>query len=113
MYSIVFYNSKNFPHRAYVDGSKYAAQLEKWYEYFPKKQFHFIKTEDFKTNPSKVYNETLEFLGLHKYELEEYKKIRERKYQKMNYTTRKNLSTFFKPYNDKLYKITGKNFQWE
>lgn len=107
------YNSKNFPHRAYVDSSKYVNQLEKWFEYFPIEQFHFVKTEDFKINPSKIYNETLEFLGLPKHELGEYKKIRERKYEKMNPTTRKDLLEFFKPYNDRLYKMTGKNFQWE
>ncbi len=107
------YYSKNFPHRAYIDSSKYVNQLEKWSEYFPIEQFHFVKTEDFKINPSKIYNETLEFLDLPKHELGEYKKIRERKYEKMSDTTKKDLLEFFKPYNDRLYKMTGKNFQWE
>jgi ubiquinone/menaquinone biosynthesis C-methylase UbiE len=107
------YFSKNYPHRAYLDGSKYVEQLEKWLEYFPLEQFHFISTEDFNNNPSKIYHDTLMYLDLPKHDLLEYKKLRERKYVKMNPDTRKKLSKYFKPYNERLYSLIGKNFNWE
>jgi len=107
------YSSKNYPHRAYISGSKYAEQLKKWFDYFPREQFHFVKTEDFNNNPSKVYNDVLKFLNLPKFELAEYKKFRERKYEKMNPETRKKLSEFFKPYNEELYSLAGIDFKWD
>jgi len=107
------YFSKNYPHRAYLDGSKYVEQLEKWLEYFPLEQFYFISTEDFNNNTSKIYHDTLVYLDLPKHDLLEYKKLRERKYVKMNPDTRKKLSEYFKPYNERLYSLIGKNFNWE
>lgn len=107
------YFSKDYPHRAYIAGSKYAEQLKRWMDYFPRKQFHFVKTEDFNKNPSKIYNDVLKFLELPNYELSEYTKFRERKYQKMNPETRRNLATFFKPYNEELYSLVGTDFKWE
>lgn len=107
------YSSKDYPHRAYTSGSKYAEQLKRWLDYFPREQFHFVKTEDFNENPSKVYNDVLKFLELPHYELAEYKKFRERKYEKMNQETRKRLSTFFQPYNEELYSLVGIDFKWE
>jgi ubiquinone/menaquinone biosynthesis C-methylase UbiE len=107
------YLSKNYPHRAYLNGSMYAEQLKRWFEYFPKEQFHFVKTEDFNENPSRIYNDVLKFLDLPNYELSEYKKFRERKYEKMNPETRSKLSSFFKSYNEELYSLTGIDFKWK
>jgi ubiquinone/menaquinone biosynthesis C-methylase UbiE len=107
------FSGKNFPHRAYVSGSKYAEQLKKWFKYFPKEQFHFVKAEDFNNNPSQVYNDVLKFLNLRSHELPEYKKFRERKYEKMKPETRKKLAELFKPYNDEFYSLIDMNFGWD
>lgn len=107
------YFSKDFPHHAYIAGSKYAEQLKRWMKYFPREQFHFVKTEDFNKNPSRVYNDVLKFLELENFELPEYKKFKEGKYEIMNSETRKKLVSLFKPYNKELYSLIGIDFKWE
>ena len=34
-------------------------------------------------------------------------------YKKMKESTRKTLEDFFKPYNERLYKLLGQNFSWD
>lgn len=107
------YVSKNYPHRAYLRSGIYVEQLKRWFDYFPKKQFLILKSEDFSQNPSTAFKEILEFLNLPDFELLEYKKLHGRSYQKMNPNTRRKLIDFFKPYNEELYSLVNKNFNWE
>jgi len=103
----------NYPHHAYIKSSEYLDQIKRWMEYYPKEQFLFVKSEEFNNNPSKVYNQVLDFLELPPHELPEYKKIRQRNYQNMNLDTQKKLAEYFKPFNEKLYLFLGINFHWE
>jgi len=103
----------NYPHHAYIKSSEYLDQIKRWMEYYPKEQFFFIESEEFNNNPSKVYNQVLDFLELSPHELPEYKKLRHRNYQIMNPNTRKKLFEYFKPFNEKLYKFLGINFHWD
>jgi len=104
---------KNFPHRAYLTSGKYAKQIEEWQKYYPKEQFFIIKSEDFNNNPSKIYNQVLKFLELPPHDLKIYEKIRKRNYQKMNPDTRKKLVDYFKPLNQRLYKLLEMEFDWD
>lgn len=102
----------NYPHRSYIKSGEYYDQIKRWMGYYPKERFLFIKSEDFNKNPSKIYNQVLEFLGLQPYKLQTYEKIHKRDYEKMNSETRKKLLEYFKPFNEKLYSLTGINFGW-
>jgi len=100
---------------AYKEHGKYIERLQRWMKIFPRKQFKIIKSEDLFENPSTIYAEILEFLNLPKWDLSEYPALKKRKYQKpnMNPETRKKLSEFFKPYNEKLYRFLGTDFGWD
>ena len=83
---------------AYKEHGKYVERLQRWMKIFPRNQFKIIKSEDLFENPSIVYAA-----------------LKKRKYQKpnMNPQTRKKLSEFFKPYNEKLYKFLGIDYGWD
>ena len=100
---------------AYKEHGKYIERLERWMKIFPREQFKIIKSEDLFEDPSTIYAEVLEFLNLPKWDLNEYPALKKRKYQKpnMNPETRKKLSEFFKPYNEKLYKFLNYDFEWD
>jgi len=100
---------------AYKEHGKYIERLQRWMKIFPRKQFKIIKSEDLFENPSTVYAEILEFLNLPKWDLNEYPALKKRKYQKLNMNpeTRKKLSEYFKPYNEKLSKFLDINFGWD
>ena len=107
------YESKNYPHRAYITSGIYVEQLKRWLEYFSMDQFLILSSEDFIINPSEQFKKILDFLNLPPFDLPNYKKIHSRNYRKINLETRKKLLKFYEPYNKQLYELTGKDFHWE
>lgn len=105
-------SGRNYPHRAYVKSGEYLEQIEPWMKLYPKENFMFINSEEFNKNPSLVYNQVLNFLGLEYFELKTYEKIRKRKYEKMNLDVRKKLIEYYRLPNQNLFKFLGINFNW-
>jgi len=80
---------------------------------FPKEQFLFINAEDFFSDPSKILSQVFDFLGVKRYEIDISKKYNVGSYEQMNDNTKKFLKNFFKPHNEKLYHLLGRNFHWD
>jgi len=107
------YYSYNYYTFSYLTSSIYADQLERWFKYFPREQFLIINGDDLKSKADKVYQDTLDFLGLPRVKLNKYEAIGKRKYSKMKPETREKLVEFFKPHNERLYKLLGTDFGWD
>jgi len=107
------YYSKKYTIQSYIAKSIYVNYIEEWFKYFPKKQFLFLNSEEFNSDTSKVYKKTLNFLDIPEIDFKKYEIFRAAKYPEMNSTTRKKLSNFFKPHNEKLYKLINQNFHWD
>jgi len=105
--------SVNFYRKSYLTRGIYVDQLKRWFEYFPREQFLILKSEDLYSNPSEVYQQVLDFLDLSKFELNSFKAHRMRKYSAVSDETRKKLADYFKPYNEQLYQLLGRNFDWK
>ncbi len=99
---------------AYLNHGIYFDKLQRWFNIFPKNQFLIIQSEEFLKNPSKIYYQTLEFLDLHKWEPTQFKLYKKRRYKenKIDPEFRKYLQEFFKPHNDKLFKLIGERYNW-
>ena len=106
------YYSPKFYWYSHLTSGIYWEQLERWFKYFPRKQFLIIQSEELFEKPSEVYNQALEFLGLHSHELKEYKKFRSREYEGIEKKEKQELEDFFRPHNEKLYQMLGKKFSW-
>ena len=107
------YFSYNYYTFSYLTSSIYVEQLERWFKYFPREQFLIINGDDLKKNVECVFQNILNFLNIPNFNLEKYEEIGKRKYPKMNPETRKKLVEFFKPHNERLYKLLGTNFHWD
>ena len=107
------YYSNQYTIQSYITKSIYVNYIEEWFKYFPREQFLFLNSEDFNSNTSKVYKQTLNFLNVSEIDFKKYEVFRAAKYQEMNPSTRKKLSEFFKPHNEKLYKLINQNFHWD
>jgi hypothetical protein len=82
-------------------------------EVFPKEQFLIIQSEEFFKNPSKIYNDVLEFLGLIPFSIGEFKiKGKVNKNRNIDDDFRNELVEYFKPHNKRLYDFLGKSFDW-
>lgn len=106
-YSVYFYRKSYLTRGIYVD------QLKRWFEFFPKEKFLILKSEDLYSDPSKIYQQTLDFLGLKKHELNSFEAHRMRKYSSISKKTREKLTNYFMPYNEQLYQLLGRNLDWE
>jgi hypothetical protein len=106
-----FYSEKYYKN-SYLDSGKYEKHLQKWLTHFPTSQFLFIKSEDFYKSTSEIFSEIQKFLNIPQSDLPEYKIFRAEKYPDMEQKLRKKLEEYFKPYNEKFYKLIGKNFGW-
>jgi hypothetical protein len=108
------YYSRPYFHHAYLDRGIYVDKLQRWMTIFPKEQFLIIKSEDLFKNTSETYNKVLKFLGLPPHELNSYPNLGGvNKMKPIEPPLRKQLTEFFKPHNERLYKFLGKNFDWE
>jgi len=97
---------------SYLERGIYLDQLKNWFEYFPQKQFLFLKSEDFFSNPQSCMDEFFKFLGISEFEVKNFEKFELFEHRKMSEDTREKLDEFFKPYNQRLYKFLGTDFGW-
>jgi len=107
------YYSANFFRYSYLTRGIYINGLKKWMNKFPRTQFFFQESESFFKNPSYTLNQIYEFLNLPKFQAKQYPHYNTSKYSPMKPETRKLLIEYFKPYNEELYKLIGKSFDWD
>lgn len=114
----------------------YAQHLVKWLEYFPIEQFHFVSGENLIKDPGNELIKIQQFLGIEPHITLDnftfnqtkgfpcYRKHREnskwhclneekgRRHPVISSSVRRNLEDFYKPFNMKLYSMTGQTFGW-
>lgn len=55
----------------YVESGKYGEQIQRYFNYFEKSQFLFLKYDDLKNNPNKVLNDICKFLNVEEFQFTE------------------------------------------
>jgi hypothetical protein len=99
---------------AYLCWGVYVNYLEYWLQYFDKDEIHVVRSEDMYENPGLAVQPVFDFLGLPPYEMDEYKPLyKPRDYKVMSSETRKRLVDYFKPYNERLYELIGRDMGWD
>ena len=104
----------HYKRHTYLAKGVYADQLENWFKHYSRKQFLILTTEDFRKNSQQTLDQVFDFLGLSPFKVEnltdrnvgDYKK-------KMNEDTRKFLIEYFRPHNERLYKLLQRGFDWD
>ncbi len=104
--------SEIYARKAYFLQGRYYNNLSKWMKIFPRKQFLIINSEEFFKDNTKKFNEIYEFLGLPQFNYK-YVHYHQQKYPPMKDETRRLLIEYYKPYNEKLYKLIGRRFDWD
>lgn len=106
-------HSFNHQRLSYLARGIYAEQLERHFELFQKEQILILKCEDFFDSPQKILNKVLSFLDLDNFELESFKKFNFGNNPSMDEKVRNELIEYFKPHNERLYKLLGVDFGWK
>jgi len=103
------FNHQNF---SYVARGRYAEQIERLFEIFPRERVMIFSNERLSMEPAKVYAEILSFLGLPPYELQRFRRHNQRSYAPMDPGVHARLQDYFAPDNERLYKLLGTDFGW-
>ena len=64
------------------------------------------------TNSDNTFNEIFKFLEIPDFKILNLESKRKGNYSPLNKDMKTQLTNFFKPYNDELYQLIGKKFNW-
>lgn len=104
---------EDFDHKSsYLAKGFYFLQLNMWYKIFPKEKIFILSTEELADNPIQTMNNVYDFLEIPEYKLINPHKKKLEKYEKMSDNMRNELINFFKPHNEKLFKLINQRFDW-
>lgn len=102
-----------FQRLSYKKRGIYIHYIKKWVELYPSKNLLILKSEDLFEKPQEIYDRTTDFLGLKRYNNVKFENFNPGGYSDgMKTETRKELSHFYEPYNQELYRLLGVNYEW-
>ena len=118
------YGSIALRDHGYLARGRYAEQLARMFDLFPREQVHVIQSEVMYENTEQVYSQLLDFLGLPAYtpkslanrtqELrEDHTFASNCKTTRMSSEIRQYLVDYFKPHNNRLYDMLKCDFGWD
>ncbi len=97
---------------SYRSRGRYADQLERWFALFPREQFHIaISDEVFADGPTNI-DRICDFMGVERHKSEEYSRWNGRSYPPISDETRKSLEDFYRPHNQRLAELLGRDLPW-
>jgi hypothetical protein len=99
-------------HFSYLARGRYAEQLERWLELFPKERLLVLRFEDLVRDPLGVLNGTLAFLGLPPAGSVQLEARNTRRYPPMAEGTADRLRQYFAPHNARLEALLGRAMDW-
>ena len=105
------YYSYNHQHYSYLSRGRYVEQLSAWRAHFPPEQFLILQSEAFYANPTKILQQFTDFLGLSAFELSDYYPHNPGEYPQTSVSIMRNLSKYFKTYNQQLYHYLEREFK--
>ena len=91
----------------------YEMQLKPWYNSFSHDKILITSSEQLATNTGQTLKQIFNFLKIPDMKVQDLSKKNKRQYPIMKTETRKLLIEFYRPYNEKLYSLIGKNFDWD
>jgi hypothetical protein len=107
------YRSFSHQHHSYLARGRYAEQLERWFEIFPREQFLILESKRFFADPANAYDATLPFLGLPPAGRTEFEAVNNLEYPAVDASLLRELYDYYEPHNARLYELLGDEFKWE
>jgi Sulfotransferase domain len=98
---------------SYLARGLYYDQIKRWLDAFPPTHLLVQKSEDFFADPASTLARTLAFIQLPGFEPPEYKKLNSLSSGSMSAETRASLIDYFRPHNQRLYELLGRDFEWD
>ena len=107
------YVSYEYHHHSYLTRGRYAEQLERWFELFPRDRFLVERSEDFYEDPHEVCQRVLDFLELPRRSVGPYEVFNAFGEGSLDPATRGRLVEHFRPHNARLSALLGRDMGWD
>ncbi len=99
---------------SYKERGKYAEQLKRWFEIFPRENFLILNSENLFNKPNEIYQQVESFLGLDPFSEVNFEKLNaDKTKQTMDPSISTYLSEYFRGHNKELFSLIGKDFKWQ
>jgi hypothetical protein len=98
---------------SYLERGLYADQLQRWFEVFPRESILVETSEELFCDPPAVMTRVHEFLELPPHAIRRYRKLNSLSSGAMSPHTRHKLVQYFRPHNDRLYALLGRDLRWD
>jgi hypothetical protein len=105
-----------FHHKYYSYQSRglYVQQLRRWLQHYPASQLAVWPAETFFESPGQVFDEVVRYLGLPAWRPAEFRVFNSRENREpIDPELRRRLAEYFRPYNQELYELLGRRFDWD
>ena len=96
---------------SYLRRGLYAEQLERWLQYFPPSQLLVLETRELTRSGPGGFHRVLDFLGLERKDPPR-GEFNRGSYDDVGHRLRDHLSRFFRPHNQKLFHLVGREWDW-
>lgn len=107
------YRSFGHQHHSYLARGRYAGQLERWLECFPRERILVLSAEELFADPVATVAEAQDFLGLERLAPADTAAKNARSYAPIEPATRERLRAEFAADNARLYELVGREFGWD
>ena len=106
------YFSHAWWNHTYLARGRYAEQLARWLDHFPRERLLVLSNEELAERPAETYARVLEFLGARPHRLASYPRVYDRDYPAMRPETRLKLAVAYAEPNRRLYALLGRDLGW-
>jgi hypothetical protein len=97
----------------YLRRGHYAEALSRWFEIFPREQFCILAFDDLVSRAARTLVTVQGFLGLEPHAYDALAPQNPGSYPPLQEKTRVALSEYFRPHNERLYRLLGRDFGWD
>lgn len=106
------YQSANLLFYGNLAGGRYAEQLERWWAVLPRANMLVIELGELSRRPASIMAMVYEFLELESFAVDTSTRSNVNPHADMRYETRQRLSRYFRPHNERLFQLLGREFAW-
>jgi hypothetical protein len=106
------YNSFSHQHHSYLGRGRYAEQLERLFETFPREQVLVMHSSSFFTDPGAEYERVVDFIGLRRWQPPKFERQNARPRSKVPADLRRRLDRYFEGPDERLARLLGETPSW-
>lgn len=96
----------------YMMRSRYADQLERWFQHIPQERTLVVRSEDARDDPAAAFRQLTNFFEIDAFEPPSFKPPNKRNYEPLDPGLRAELSATFADQNRRLAEILGRDMGW-